>query len=138
MCIPFTYELLKVFAKEILTDWCQDFRRRLKFSTRKPRHVERSRLAACSTPENIIGYFSILEKEFTEMGLTDKPHRIWNMDEKGWSKQKSLQQPVLVSTGKPQVLFIYCDHLLLCFSGQHIYTEEIDSKLGTYYDFISA
>ena len=27
------------------------------------------------------------------------------MDEKGWSKQQSLQQPVLVSKGKPQVTF---------------------------------
>ena len=120
MCIPFTYEMLKLFAKEILTaggadshqvshDWCQDFRRRHNFSTRKPRHVERSRLVACSTPENIIGYFNILTKEVTEMELTNKPERIWNMDEKGGSKQQSLQQPVLVSTGKPQVLFIYCD-----------------------------
>ena len=89
MCIPFTYEMLKVFAKEILTaggadshqvshDWCQDFRRRHNFSTRKPKHVERSRLVACSTPENI-GYFNILTEEVTEMELTDKPEEsgIW-------------------------------------------------------------
>lgn len=37
------------------------------------------------------------------LNITDKPEVVWNVDEKGWSKQQCLQRPLLVSQGKTQV-----------------------------------
>ena len=115
MNIPFTYEILRSFAKGIVQlknpdaeaklcqGWCKSFKKRHNFSTRKARYVERARTVAGATSDMIIEYFKLLEETYKRLNLSDKPNHVWNLDEKGWSKQQALQQPVFVSKGKPQV-----------------------------------
>ena len=79
------------------------FVKRHGFSPRKARHIDPSRAAAGSSSDSIIYYFELLKREIEHLGILGHPERLWNCDEKGWSKQQALQQPVLVTVGKPQV-----------------------------------
>ena len=69
--------------------------------------MDRARLVAGTSGHVLIDYFQLLKTQIENNNLEDHPSRIWNMDEKGWSKQQSLQKPVLVTKGKPQVIFQY-------------------------------
>ena len=97
--------MLKTLGKpgKVCHKWCQAFVKRHKFSPRKPRHIEPARAAAGDSLTRIIDYHELLTKEIDVLELQDHPECIWNADEKGWSKQQALQQPVLVSVGKQQV-----------------------------------
>ena len=119
--IPFTYQLLKTFTIEILKlskksqkishKWLQRFAARHNFSARKSRQLDRARVAAGASPQIIIHYFNMLLNKIQALDLTQKPQCVWNVDEKGWSKQQALQQPVLVTKGKPQVCAIFTKNL---------------------------
>lgn len=98
MSTPFTYNLLKRFAGEILASrnaqvpitqsWCQRFSKRHNFSHRKARHVERVRAVAAASPVAIIEYFEMLEVELTKLDLNDKPLPVVQFKRKEDHKKK--------------------------------------------------
>ena len=97
--------MLKTLGKsgKVCHKWCQSFIKRHKFAPRKARHVDPSRAAAGGSSDTIIEYHQLIKREIDSLQLNDHPECIWNADEKGWSKQQALQQPVLVTVGKQQV-----------------------------------
>jgi len=76
----------KAKANEMLgEDWWSGFRSRHKnISIRKPEALSVTR-AACMNKPAVAKYFSILKKEMIRLGVTDKPHCIYNCDESGLS-----------------------------------------------------
>lgn len=77
------------------------FRKRNQLSLKKPQSVEIARKNACN-PFTVYEYFDLLEKETDELGLIDKPERIYNLDETSFcndpSKSRVVAQIGLQST----------------------------------------
>ena len=84
----------------------QRFTKRHRFSARKSRQLDAGRAAAAASSDSIADFISLVGEVFTKTSVNEAPTRIWNMDEKGWSKQQVLQQPVLSAVGKPQVIIL--------------------------------
>ena len=82
---------------------CQRFVKNNGFAARKARQVDVGRLQCASDAAVIRHYIGMLIKLLTDLNLLDKPECIHNCDEKGWSKQQQLQQPVIVTRGRRQV-----------------------------------
>lgn len=61
-------------------DWLQAFQKRNGLSIKKPQSVEIARRKACD-PYIVYSYFNLLENVLTQLGLTDKPERVYNLDE---------------------------------------------------------
>lgn len=60
--------------------WFLGFKKRHRLSVKKPQPVEYARKKVLD-PFLIYGYFDNLEKSIRDLGLENKPHRIWNLDE---------------------------------------------------------
>ena len=115
MHIPFTYSILRACVRQILElrnahntykisqSWCQGFLKRHNFSQRKARQEHQSRSVAAASSDLILDYFRLLLETYDKLHLHDHPEAVWNLDEKGWSKQQAMQQPVIATKGKPQV-----------------------------------
>ena len=52
----------------------------------------------------ILDYFKLLVETFDKLHLHNYPEVIWNLDEKGWSNQQAMQQSVIATEGKPEVI----------------------------------
>ena len=61
-------------------DWFLGFKKRHRLSVKKPQAVEYARKKVVD-PFLIHEYFDNLEDSIRELGLENKPHRIWNLDE---------------------------------------------------------
>ena len=133
--MPVTYEILGMISAQILKkrdgskdnltlshSWCVRFVKRHRLSARTPRQVDRGRIAAAASFEEIKNYFEVLKD------LDDKEHfdpsNIYNMDEVGWSRQQVLQRPVLVEKGVKQA------SLQQVFTNNHITTVHTISASG--------
>lgn len=69
-------------------DWCQGFMKRNNLSTKKPQSVEVARKNACN-PFTIYHYYDLLESAIQELNLSDKPERIFNVDETSFCSDPS-------------------------------------------------
>ncbi|RVE39998.1 hypothetical protein evm_015352 [Chilo suppressalis] len=74
-------------------DWFLSFKKRHELSIKKPQPVEYARKLAIS-PFVIYPYFDLLEETVNELGLSDKPSHIWNVDETSFSKDPSKSKVV--------------------------------------------
>ncbi|CAI6355815.1 unnamed protein product [Macrosiphum euphorbiae] len=61
-------------------DWWIGFSSRHKLSLKKPQVVENARKKACD-PFIIYNYFYLLWETMTDLGIVNRPDRIWNLDE---------------------------------------------------------
>ncbi|XP_029343531.1 uncharacterized protein LOC100569966 isoform X2 [Acyrthosiphon pisum] len=61
-------------------DWWIGFSSRHKLSLKKPQVVENARKKACD-PFIIYNYFDLLWETMTDLGIVNRPDRIWNLDE---------------------------------------------------------
>ncbi|CAB3255555.1 unnamed protein product [Arctia plantaginis] len=69
-------------------DWLRGFRKRNGLSLKKPQSVEIARKRACN-PFTVYEYFDLLESVLKDLDLTDKPQRIYNLDETSFSNDPS-------------------------------------------------
>ena len=74
------------------------------FSQRKARQEHQSRSVTAASSDLILDYFGMLVETSDKLHLNDYPEAVWNLDEKGWSKQQVMQQPVIATKRKPQVI----------------------------------
>ncbi|GBM52892.1 hypothetical protein AVEN_162388-1 [Araneus ventricosus] len=63
-------------------DWLSTFMLRHNLSSKKLSTLEKSRVIATSNPFLIFEFYDLLEKELTALNITDKPSRIFNLDER--------------------------------------------------------
>ena len=74
-------------------DWWIAFKKRYGLVMREPENLSMSR-ASASTKENINNFYDTLQLGFERTGLADKPERIWNLDEGGFSFVTKSQKTV--------------------------------------------
>ena len=143
---PITYEILTKLATDILRkrnphsqidksvsrSWCKRFLRRHNLSQRRARHIERSRIIATASFDAIQEFFKVLDQLHLQ---SVPPTQIFNMDEVGWSKQQTLQRPVLLKKGVKQatVQQVYSNQHItsvhtICASGKSLPPHIIFSK----------
>ena len=80
--------------------WLQGFMSRWpEMRSSKPRGLAMAR-AMCSTPKNISEYFNELTEVLRQNKLLDKPHRIYNLDETGFSTEH--KPPKIISGSTPR------------------------------------
>lgn len=70
------------------SDWLHEFMKRNQLSVKKTQSVEIGR-RRCIDPFVINGYFDLLEKTVVQLGLENKPHLIFNLDETAFSRDPS-------------------------------------------------
>lgn len=80
-------------------DWFILFKKRNKLSLKKPQAVEKAR-QKCNDPFIIYPYFELLENTINDLGLQDKPHLIYNLDETGFNMDPARHKSV-GPTGQP-------------------------------------
>lgn len=120
-------------------DWFIEFKKRHRFSIKKPQSVEIARKKACD-PFLIYYYFKILKQTLQELDLTDKPQFVWNLDETSFcmnpSKSKIVGKigvPATRTTSAPGrgniTVLLACSAVgekappLIVFRGKHIWDE---------------
>lgn len=70
------------------SDWFSAFSKRNNLSLKKPQSVEIARRLSID-PFIIHPYFNLLSETIKELGLENKPHLIYNLDESGFSRDPS-------------------------------------------------
>ena len=82
------------------------FCKKQNFLAKKTRQIDRGRAHAANDPSTLMEFFKLLKEEMP----WSNPNTIWNVDEKGWSKQQAIQRPAIVTKGKPQVIDLLTSH----------------------------
>lgn len=81
--------LINPFKDDIPGDeWLRGFRKRNGLSQKNPQTVEIARKRACN-PYTVYEYFDLLEKVLRHLNLTEKPERIYNLDETSFCSDPS-------------------------------------------------
>lgn len=80
-------------------DWVNSFRKRHNLSLKKPQSLEYCRKKA-TDPFLVNEYFDILKKTLENLGLTDSPDRVFNLDETSLCTDPS-RIKILGAKGKP-------------------------------------
>ncbi len=81
---------------------------------RIPQNLQKQRAAAC-TPAALNGFYDLLEKKITELGLEDKPHSIFNCDEAGFTGSYG-RRKVIARKGDKNPHSLTCDNDKLSYT----------------------
>lgn len=120
-------------------EWFRGFKRRHKLSLKMPQSVELARKKACN-PFTVYNYFELLEQATQELGLTDKPQCLYNLDETSFCSDPTKTKVVglmgfpstrtTASPGRNNTTVLLAANAagekippLLIFQGKHLWSE---------------
>ena len=86
-----------------------DFMVRWNFSNKLPSTLEKSRKLAASDPSIIYHFYDLLEDKINELGISNRPECIWNVDESNLFTDVQREKVDII------VIFILLNHLVLKF-----------------------
>ena len=103
----------RTYSNPLTLKWIEGFRKRWpEIKVSKPRNLDHVR-AKMTNETSVNSYFKNLQKTLVKYDLMDKPHRIFNVDEKGISLDHKpphivscSDAPLAVTTGRSQTITI--------------------------------